>query len=44
MEYRPDLYLYAAFPGGTQSVVAPVAGGDTTSWSHGVAGEFSYVF
>lgn len=43
MEYRPDLFQYASTLG-TQASVAPGPGMGTSSWSHGVAGEFDYVF
>ncbi len=44
MEYRADLFQYASTQG-AQAFLAPAAAiGDTTSWSHGVAGEFAYTF
>lgn len=43
MEYRADLFLYSSTPDPRSATFGiPIA--DTSSWSHGVAGEFAYTF
>lgn len=45
MEYRADLFLYAGVQPVRPSNMNPgLVVGSTTSWSHGVAGEFAYTF
>lgn len=43
MEYRADLFNYATNQG-PQTAVPGLIVADTSSWSHGVAGEFAFTF